>query len=238
VRPHRFSSVALHLFTEDSPIHLPFDPLTPLTPLQELWAYVTLGASTIVTEELTPIVGGLAASQGELGLKRVMVAIAVGGWIATTLLYLLGAWRGRWVRRRWPTVGRYMKRALKAVRKRPWRSALAVRFAFGARLLLPLACGAAHLPMWIYLVGSAVSSVLWAVVFTEVGYLFGEAAVTALKRMEHYDEYVIAVVLGVSVVGLLIYRERRARRRAVKAAAPSVEPITTAELELPNDKSP
>ena len=174
---------------------------------------MTLGASTIVTEELTPIVGGLAASQGELGLKRVMISIALGGWIATTLLYLLGAWRGRWVRRRWPKVGRYMKRALRAVRRRPWRSALAVRFAFGARLLLPLACGAAHLPLWLYFIGSAVSSIVWAVLFTEVGYLFGEAAVTALRRMEHYDQYVAAVLIGVGVVGLLIYRQRRQRRR-------------------------
>jgi len=181
--------------------------------LQELWAYLTLGASGIVTEELTPIVGGLAASQGELGLKRVMIAVAVGAWTATLLLYLLGAWRGRWVRRRWPRVGRYMKRALRAVRRRPWRSALAVRFAFGARLLLPLACGAAHLPLWLFLIASAVSSIVWSVLFTEVGYLFGEAAVTALRRMEHYDQYVIAVLLGVGLVGLLIYQQRRQRAR-------------------------
>jgi membrane protein DedA with SNARE-associated domain len=174
---------------------------------------VTLGASTIVTEELTAIVGGLAASQGDLGLKRAMVAIAIGGWTATTILYLLGAWRGRWMRRKWPKVGRYMHRVLRAVRKRPWRSALAVRFAFGARLLLPLACGAAHLPPLQYLLGSAVSSIVWTVVFTEVGYLFGEAAVTALKRMEHYDQYVVAVLLGAAVVGLLIYRQRRQRAR-------------------------
>ena len=181
--------------------------------MQELWAYLTLGASGIVTEELTPIVGGLAASQGELGLKRVMIAVAVGAWTATLLLYLLGAWRGRWVRRRWPRVGRYMKRALRAVRRRPWRSALAVRFAFGARLLLPLACGAAHLPLWLFLIASAVSSIVWSVLFTEVGYLFGEAAVTALRRMEHYDQYVIAVLLGVGLVGLLIYQQRRQRAR-------------------------
>jgi membrane protein DedA with SNARE-associated domain len=174
---------------------------------------VTLGASSIVTEEITPIVGGVAASQGELGLKRVMIAIAVGAWAATAALYFLGAWRGRWVRRRWPKVGRYMKRVLRAVRRRPWRSALAVRFAFGARMLLPVACGAAHLPLWIYLIGSAVSSIVWSVVFTEVGYLFGEAAITALRRMERYDEYVVAVLLGLGLVALLIWRQRRQRRR-------------------------
>jgi hypothetical protein len=46
-----------------------------------------------------------------------------------------------------------------------------------------------------------------------VGYLFGEAAVTALRRMEHYDQYVAAVLIGIGVVALLIYRQRRQRRR-------------------------
>jgi membrane protein DedA with SNARE-associated domain len=153
-----------------------------------------------------------------------MIAIAVGGWAATMGLYFLGAWRGRWVRRRWPKVGRYMKRVLRAVRRRPWRSALAVRFAFGARVLLPVACGAAHLPLWIYLIGSAVSSIVWSVVFTEVGYLFGEAAITALRRMERYDEYVVAVLLGVGLVGLLIWRQRRQRRQQRAGAPPADRP--------------
>jgi membrane protein DedA with SNARE-associated domain len=177
---------------------------------------VTLGASAIVTEELTPIIGGVAASQGELGLKRVMFAIAFGGWVATTLLYVLGWWRGRWVRKRWPRVGRYMKRALRAVRRRPWRSAVAVRFAFGARLLLPLACGAAHLNLFTYLVGTAISSIVWSVLFTSIGYAFGEAAVNALRRVERYDQYFIAVVAGLAIVAWLVFRDRQKRRAAAK----------------------
>src|SRR5256885_14329240 len=105
---------------------LPFltGPFEPLTPLQQIWAYVTLGASSIVTEELAPLVGGLAASQGELGLKRVMIAIAFGSWAATAVLYVLGWWRGRWVRRRWASGGRYMKRGPRAGRERPRRGAV------------------------------------------------------------------------------------------------------------------
>jgi membrane protein DedA with SNARE-associated domain len=193
-----------------------------LPPLSELWPYVTLGASTIVTEELAPIVGGLAASQGELGRAQVIVAISVGGWVATTILYFLGMWRGRWVRQRWPKVGGYMKRALRAVRRRPWRSALVVRFAFGARLLLPLACGAAHVPAFRYLVGSAISSIVWSALFTQVGYVFGDAAVAALRRMEDYDQYVVAVLAGLSVVGFLMWRDRRRRARAVERAPGAV----------------
>ena len=81
--------------------------------------------------------------------------------------------------------------------------------------------GAAHVPAFTYLVGSAISSIVWSVVFTEVGYLFGDAAVMALRRMERYDEYVIAVVAGVAVVGWLIYRQRRAKQGDASATSSS-----------------
>src|SRR5205085_5067169 len=128
----------------------------------------------------------VAASQKELGLLRVFLAIAIGSWTATAALYALGWWRGRWVRRRFPRIGRPMVRMLRAVRKRPWRSALAVRWAFGARLLLPIACGASHVPLTTYLIGSAVSSVVWSAIFVGLGYAFGDTAVAVLAAVRRY----------------------------------------------------
>lgn len=181
---------------------------------------MTLGASSIVTEELAPIVGGLAVSQGELGFKRLVIAITLGGWIATVLLYALGRWRRRWLLRRFPRAGPAIKRTLRAVRRRPWRSALLVRFAFGARLLLPLACGVAHVRPDIYLIGTAVSSIAWSTLFVFVGYEFGDAAMHALGRVRAYDQYVVGVLVGLLVLAWLIWRARRRRlREAARAAA-------------------
>lgn len=174
-----------------------------------LWLYLTIGASPIVTEELAPIVGGLAVAQGRLALGPLVLALTVGGWVATTLLYGLGRWRGRWVRRRFPRAGAAMKKWLRAVRRRPWRSAMAVRFAFGARLLLPLACGAAHVRPDVYLLGSLVSSVVWSGVFAVLGYWFGEAALAALHSVRRYDQYVVGVLAGLAVLAWLMLRRRR-----------------------------
>ncbi|GLC23974.1 DedA family protein [Roseisolibacter agri] len=192
----------------------------PLTHAQRLWAYATLGASPIVTEELAPLIGGLTASQGQLAIGPVIVALTLGGWIATGLLYALGRWRGRWVRRRFPAVNGHMKRWLRAVRRRPWRSALAVRFAFGARLLLPLACGAAHLRLDIYLLGSLLSSIVWSTAFALVGFWFGDAAVAALHAVRRYDQYAVGVLAGLAtLVWLMLRRRRRGRTEAAAAAA-------------------
>lgn len=192
----------------------------PLAHAQRVWAYLTLGASPIVTEELAPLIGGLTASQGQLALGPVIVALTVGGWIATTLLYALGRWRGRWVRRRFPAVGATMKRWLRAVRRRPWGSALAVRFAFGARLLLPLACGAAHLRLDVYLLGTLLSSAVWSTVFALLGFWFGDAAVAALHAVRRYDQYAVGVLAGLATLVWLMLRRRRGRATAAAATAP------------------
>jgi membrane protein DedA with SNARE-associated domain len=199
-----------------------------------VWAYVTLGLSSILTEELSPIVGGVAASQRELGLVRVFAAVAVGSWVATALLYALGWWRGRWVRQRFPRTRRPMVLMLRAVRKRPWRSALAVRWAFGARILLPVACGASHVRLPVYLTGTAVSSVLWSALFVGIGYAFGDTAVAAIAAVRRYDQW---VVVGGAFLLAITWAVVQRRREAAEGAV-DTPPATTEEIEAPPPPPP
>lgn len=161
------------------------------------------------------MLGGVAASQGQLGLVRVIIAVTIGGWVAMALLYLLGAWRGPWVRRRFPKAEPALGKLLRAVAKRPWHASFVARMAFGARLLLPLACGVAHVRPTTYFVGSLAGSAVWATVFTVIGYEFGQAAVRTLEHVRSYDRYVYAATAVVAVAAIIVLlRRRRARRDA------------------------
>jgi membrane protein DedA with SNARE-associated domain len=183
---------------------------TLLSHLAEAWAYVTLGASGIITEEAAPIVGGFAAHEGHLGFVRVVLACATGTWTAGVALYALGRWRGKWVRKRFRRVGRYVTRLLVFVRRSPWRSTFAVRFAFGARIVMPIACGAARLRIPVFLIGSAVASVILAALFAMVGWLFGETALLILGHIRRYDDIIAALlVVGVALVFVIVIRRRR-----------------------------
>ena len=188
-------------------------PATTGEQLASAWRYVALGGSSIVTEELAPVLGGIAAQQDELGLVRVIVACAVGSWAGMLGFYFLGRWRGAWAAARWPRFGAHMARVLDAVRRRPWRSSIATRFAIGARWVLPAACGAAHVPLWLYLSGSLVSSLLWAPPFALLGWAFGEAAVGFVDRFKSYGG-LLTLALVVAVAALALVRRRRAAGRA------------------------
>jgi membrane protein DedA with SNARE-associated domain len=185
-----------------------------LTALQQAGVYLSLAFGPIVAEELAPLGAGLAASQGELSLSLAVVLMTLGGWLSTAALYGVGRWRGRWIRRRFPKAGAVVKRLLRAVRRRPWRSALAVRYAFGARVLLPLACGAAHVRPDVYLVATFVSSATWSLAFALVGYWFGETAIETLKAVGPVVQYVVGVAAGIAALVWLVFRRRRASRLA------------------------
>jgi len=184
-----------------------------------IWAYVTIAFTGIITEEATPLVGGLAAHDGRLDLLSVMWWTAVGTWVADILLYYLGRWRGQWVRKRWRRVRNFILRALKIVRRHPWRSSLAVRFAYGLRLTLPIACGAARIPILIYLVGSAISAAVWSFLFTLLGWGFGRGALIVLGHVQRYERFlIIGIIVGIGLV-FWVMRTRHVEEEVVEVLA-------------------
>ncbi len=182
------------------------------------WTYITLGATGIVTEEATPVVAGFAAHQGHLGFIEAALSISLGTWWADIALYGIGRWQAGHILRKWPKLRDPMHRLLAAVRRRPWRASIAVRFAYGARLLLPLTCGGAKVPIWLYVAGSAISAFSWGFVFTAVGWGFGNAAVRLLGQIRRY-ELTIGVALGVGIFALVLILHLRNRNRVPEEIA-------------------
>ena len=178
-----------------------------LSRLSQLWAYVTLGATSIITEEAAPVVGGFAAHQGHLHAVRAAMACAIGSWAADIVLYAVGRWRAMRVASRWPRLQRPMERLLGAVQRHPWRASLAVRFAYGARLLLPITCGAARIPVAGYVIGSGVSAWVWSALFTAVGWVFGQTAVVVIGHVRrHEDTIAVGIVVIVALVVWMVTR--------------------------------
>ncbi len=177
--------------------------------VERLWKYSALGVTSIVGEEANPILGGIAVRHGGAGLFGVIVAVTLGTWAASVLLYFIGRWRIAWVRTRWPDKRRLLTSALAAVRQHPWRASLAVRFAYGLRLPLPIACGAARVPFSLYLVASGISSLVWGVSFTLLGLALGRTALRALMFTQRLDVRLglLALVLLI-VLGVMVRRRR------------------------------
>jgi len=199
------------------PLALLAEPLS-IASLGERWAYLTLGISSILTEELAPLLGGFAAEQGHLRFTGVVLACALGVFLLSGVLYFVGRWRAGWVRLKLRKSPPIVKRLLRAMRWSPWRGTLLARVAFGGRIALPLACGAARVPPWIFFTGTAVASLVWAAALAGLGWAFGEGAVLVLGEVRRYEGVVVTVLLLLGVAGYWWLRNRT-RVRSAEAEA-------------------
>ncbi len=202
--------------------------------LDRLWAYITLGATGIITEEAAPLIGGLAAHDGRLRLTLVGLWVAGGTWVAGFGLYYVGRWRGNWARRRWPALRTFMVRTFRIVRRHPWRSSIAVRWAYGLRLTLPIACGAARIPVWIFALASAISCLTWAFAFTLLGWGFGRATLRILGHARRYEKFLVPAILIAILIVFWQMRKRHVEDEVVEVLATGdTGPIP--KLSEPND---
>ena len=85
-----------------------------------------------------------------------------------------------------------------------------MRFAFGARIVLPIACGAARLRIPVFLIGSAIASLVWAALFATLGWLFGETALLIIGHIRRYEDVIAGLlVASVIVVAVILFKRHR-----------------------------
>jgi membrane protein DedA with SNARE-associated domain len=105
-----------------------------------------------------------------------------------------------------------MEKLLGSVRRHPWRASLAVRYAYGARIPLPIACGAAEIPLTNYLIGSGISCWRWSALMTAIGWVFGSTAMLVLGRIRRHED-VLAISLVVVILVLVAVIALRNREK-------------------------
>jgi membrane protein DedA with SNARE-associated domain len=185
--------------------------------LVRMWAYVSLGAMAFIVEEASPLFGGLAARDRHMHLSAVIIAVAIGTWAAGFALYLLGRWRGHWLRKRYPRFRKLLLQSIALVRRHPWRAALAVRYAWGLRLPIPIACGIGRVPLYIFSIGTAISCITWSLIFSLLGWWLGDATETLIGHVKQWEPYIGAVLVIAMIVGFVVVRRRRIPQRIERA---------------------
>jgi membrane protein DedA with SNARE-associated domain len=175
--------------------------------------YLTLLVTVAFQEEAAPIAGALAAHHAHLDPVWVALACALGTWGGDLALYVIGRRGHRFLDR--PGFAK----ALGLVRRHPRGAPLAVRFAYGLRFTLPIACGVAHLPAARYALWAGVSAALWSALFTVVGWTAGELALRLFRDVRHYELPLIAAVLTTWVL-LLVWRFARRREEGSDGPRP------------------
>ena len=83
------------------------------------------------------------------------------------------------------------------------------RVAFGARIALPLACGAAHVHAGVFAAGTAIGALVWSAAFVTLGWFFGESAVLVLGSVRKYENVLLAVLVAAGIAVFFVVRRRQ-----------------------------
>jgi membrane protein DedA with SNARE-associated domain len=87
------------------------------------------------------------------------------------------------------------------------------------RIILPVACGVAHVRVPIFLIGSGIGAIVWSTLFALVGWVFGESAMLAIHNARRYEDAIavgiVVLVLAIGVIFALRARRRGPPRRSV-----------------------
>lgn len=170
-----------------------------------LWAaWLAIVAATFVSEDLTCVAAGLAASTGRIPAVHAIGAAALGIWLGDLGLYLLGRFLGRTALTRAPL--RWFVSEEDVLSSRAWfvergaRVLLLTRFVPGTRLPTYVAAGILDVGFWRFSAYTLAAVAAWAPLIGGGAMLLGRGV---LPWIEGYHRFAIPALLAAVALYLL-----------------------------------
>ena len=167
-----------------------------------------------VPGETILLVAGYFASTGVFRVPLVMLIAASGAIVGDNIGFAIGHHFGR------PfliKVGRYLFLTPKRIehmenyfKDHGNKTILVARFITGLRVFAALLAGAAKMPWPVFAVYNVAGAILWSVVITTLGYLFGQSLPLLVKWVGRTGTILlIALIVG----AIIVWRLRRHQKR-------------------------
>lgn len=163
--------------------------------------YLGVCLGVFLEGEMVMLSSVIAARQGYLQLWLVVPLGMLGTFISDCFYFFLGRKKGKkWIEKS-PKLKKRAGYIHAKIERYPLLIFILYRFAYGLRTLAPIVIGTSETKASRFLLFSSGSILLWAVVYTTLGYAFGEIIKKYLNEIQHVEYYVIG---GLIIVGLTI----------------------------------
>ncbi|OKJ13697.1 DedA family protein [Kitasatospora sp. CB01950] len=202
-------------------------PLAQLAPLLDDYGYLAVGVLVFLDNCVIPVPGqtilvlaAVYAGAGQLSLPVVLTVAVLAAFAGNGLAYLIGRTGGLAFVHRW---GRYLRltperlaRAEDFFRRRGTLVVTGARFVDGLRQTNGVVAGTTGMPWRRFLPANAAGAVLWAGVWTAIGYSAGSNITVLYRQAVRYQVLLLIAVLAVlALVASRAWLRHRRRRRPV-----------------------
>lgn len=158
------------------------------------------------------LVAGYFASTGQFNIALVMVIAATGAVVGDNIGFAVGHHFGRGFLLR---VGRFVFLTPKRFehienyfQKYGNKTILVARFITGLRVFAALLAGASNMRWRVFLVYNVAGAILWSIVITTLGYVFGESLPLLLRWVGRSGTILLVAAIVIGAISWRIYRHR------------------------------
>lgn len=174
-----------------------------------IFVYIGILFGIFLEGEMIMISSVIAAHHGYLNIWLVVILGVLGTYCSDCFYFFLGRNKGKdWLNKK----QKFKNKAGiidKKLEKHPIIIFMSYRFLYGFRTITPLVIGASKTKTYIFLLYSAVSTLIWAITYCTIGYLFGEVIKSKLGSVEHIEKYIIGFLLLVGIIVIVINRVKK-----------------------------
>ena len=179
-------------------------------------AAIFLGAA--FEGETSVVTGGLLAHQHLLPLVGSAAAAVTGSFAADQLFFFAGRHYRDTKRVRRIAEKPAFAKALDTLERHPTVFILGFRFLYGLRTISPVAIGTSHVPARTFMILNAISALVWGVIFTGIGYVFGDGLIelvdTIMPKQKLVGVAVLVAVAALAIAAIRFWRSRIHRKAA------------------------
>lgn len=160
----------------------------------EIHGYWVLFVGTFLEGEAILLLAGFLAFQGYLDILGVISTAWAGSFLGDQVYFYLGHFKGRALLKRFHSIAKKFRVALKLIEKYGNFVAFFSRFTYGFRIVLPIILGITNLAPRIFFLINLASALVWAIVFSLGGYLYGKSASLLFDNVSSYEHYLVVAL--------------------------------------------
>ncbi|RUV28065.1 MULTISPECIES: DedA family protein [unclassified Mesorhizobium] len=171
--------------------------------LVEQYGLIAVFLGCVAEGESAALLGGFFAHQHVFVLWQAFLAASIGAFVGDTLFFTLGRSFANH-----PLVIKLRGRpgfshAYRLVSNHPDMFVLSNRFIYGLRLVGGIAAGLSGIAVTRFVILNVISSIVWAGLFTTIGYVFGLGAERIVgQALARHERLLIALAIGLAAAVL------------------------------------
>ncbi|MDB5851343.1 MAG: hypothetical protein JWP29_5095 [Rhodoferax sp.] len=178
------------------------------------YGYYAIFFAGLFEGETILLLGAYAVHQGYLQMPLVIGFGAAAAFVSDQFYFFLGRRRGPTIEQKYPRIHQRLDKVSGFTDRHPITTVLVMRFAWGLRIVLPIALGMGRMRAALYVPLSAVASLLWACTVAYFGVAISEFAHRLIGNLRHHEH---TILLGTAVAALLVALwQLRLRQQAPK----------------------